>query len=511
MKRRIAIVAPIAVRYDAISAAAADNFRLLQAEPGWQVDFLTSHNELHLPARILQGISDLLSDDIFRSADVIIYHFGIYHPFLDALLVGNGHARQVVVFHNITPPEFVSPSERPVIDNSLRQAHNLRYADEIWADSEVNAEALKAIGVIQKRLLVVPLAVSRPDLGRLRDKLGGMVEFLFVGRIVAAKGVRDLIAALARARPAIGGSIRLCVAGNAAFSDPAYIASCKTVIFEYSLQDCVEFIDTPSDETLCELYARAHVLCIPSFHEGFCVPVVEGLRAGCIPIGYAAGNIPVVANKLGRLVVRGDISALGDALTEIATGLMAAARDPDSAMLPLDCGRITVEEFDRRARAHASSYNFDRPASMKISHVSRLLQGLGPNPVVPRQAVVPQLPPPPRGRVVAKLNRLAGLPEPLKKHLRGAFVRLVSTAAQLPGAARVEAATRYRLPAVHAWFADRYASYRAQRGMAAPTVMSPSLSADLSVAPPASMSVDERSCFVRLVYATKARRKRILW
>src|SRR5664279_5447741 len=76
MKRRIAIVAPIAVRYDAISAAAADNFRLLQAEPGWQVDFLTSHNELHLPARILQGISDLLSDDIFRSADVIIYHFG---------------------------------------------------------------------------------------------------------------------------------------------------------------------------------------------------------------------------------------------------------------------------------------------------------------------------------------------------------------------------------------------------------------------------------------------------
>jgi glycosyltransferase involved in cell wall biosynthesis len=379
MRRQIVVIAPIAARYDAISAAAADNFRLLKAEPGWDVTFLTSHNELGLPARIIHGVARLLEDKAFRSADILIYHFGIYHPLIDALLIGNGHARQIVVFHNITPADFVSVSDRPIIEKSVRQAHNLRHADEIWADSTVNAEALDCYGVESKRVLVVPLAVSRPPFGRLRNKLGGRLEFLFVGRIVPAKGVRDLIEAIILARSTIGKPIRVTIAGNAAFSDASYIDACKTRIATAKLQDCFEIIDTPSDETLCKLYARAHILCVPSLHEGFCVPVIEGLRAGCIPVGYSSGNVPNVANRLGRLVPSRDVKGLSEALVAVSHGLIEASRAVDSACLNLDCGAITVDDFDRKARAHADTFDFAKLAANKIDHIRRLLEGLGPS------------------------------------------------------------------------------------------------------------------------------------
>ncbi len=381
MNRRIAVIAPMAMRADAITAAAVDDFRLLQAEPDLDVTFLTQHNELDLPARVVDGVAGLLDDAAFRRADILIYHFGIYHPLIDALLVGNGHARQIVVFHNITPLDFVSSAERPLIEQSLRQAHNMRRADEIWADSTVNAKALDSFGIDPKRILVVPLTVNRPRLGRLRDKLDEQLEFLCVGRIVASKGVRDLIEAVIRARPAIAAPIRIFIAGNAAFSNPSYIEGCKALIAKASLQDCFEWlIDTPSDETLCILYARAHVLCVPSFHEGFCVPVIEGLRAGCIPVGYASYNVPNVVNRLGRLVTSGDVAGLADALVDVSRGLIEASRNPGAACLALDCGSITVDEFDQRAHAHAGTFDFARLAPIKIAHIRRLLQGLEESP-----------------------------------------------------------------------------------------------------------------------------------
>ena len=45
--------------------------------------------------------------------------------------------------------------------------------------------------------------------------------------------------------------------------------------------------------------------------------MIEGLRAGCIPIGYASYNLPYIANKLGRMVPTGNVAALTAALDEV--------------------------------------------------------------------------------------------------------------------------------------------------------------------------------------------------
>lgn len=482
--RRIAILAPIVARYDAISAAAAENRRLLAEDPDLHVTLLTTHNETDTPARIVPDLADLLACEEFRSADLLLSHFGIYHPFHHALLVSNGHARQVAVFHNITPPALVPEARRAVIDHSLQQAHNLAHADEIWADSDFNAADLPRFGVDPARVRVMPLGVARPALGRAADKPRHGLHLLYVGRIVPAKGVHDLIQAVLRAQPrlppALRTTFRLTIAGNRAFSDPAFIAACEAEIAASPLAGQATIIDTPDDATLARLFAGAHILCIPSYHEGFCVPVVEGLRAGCIPLGYAAGNIPSVAAGLGCLVEPGDVAALADALATLADAL-GHARSDQAATLPLDAGPLTLAEFDASARAHLEIFDPARIAQAKCQHIHRLLADLPPNPRA--------LPAPANASVPAPAIAAPVLLAPRTT---------LATLRQIPGARPAARLLRRRFPRAWTWLLHRYLP-PSQHAVPARPLPRPTA--------PATLSPEARAAFTRLALAARARRR----
>lgn len=373
MTRRVAVITPICAAHDAISAAAADNFALLATRPDTQATMLTGHDGRGLGATIVPGVDHLLAAPAFREADMLLYHFGIYHPFHDAMLVGNGHARQVVVFHNVTPAAHVAPRDRPLIERSLRQAHNIAHADEIWADSPFNAADAAALGADPARIHVIPLAVARPAPLRLAQKPRQRLELLFLGRIVPSKGVHHLAAALAAAAPALP-HWHLTIAGNTAFSDAAYLDACRAQFARAGLAAHVTCIDSPDDAALASLYGRAHILCIPSYHEGFCVPVVEGLRAGCIPLATTAGNFPAITAGLGRLVPPGDEPALAEALLALTAALAT------NVPLPLDTGPVSITAFDERAAAHVAQFQPDSIAARKHARIDTLLATLPPNP-----------------------------------------------------------------------------------------------------------------------------------
>ena len=382
MIRRAVVITPICAPHDAISAAAADNFALLSARPATTATMLTGEDGRGLGATIVQGVDQLLAAPAFREADLLLYHFGIYHPFHDALLIGNGHARQVVVFHNVTPAAHVAPRDRPLIERSLRQAHNIAHADEIWADSAFNAADAEALGADPARIHVVPLAVARPAPRHLAQKPRERLEFLFLGRTVPSKGVHHLAAALVAAAPRLP-AWHLTIAGNTAFSDAAYLAACRDTFARAGLSAHVTCLDSPDDATLAALYARAHILCIPSYHEGFCVPVIEGLRAGCIPLTTTAGNLPTITGGLGPLVPPGDEVALADAITGLAGALAA------DAPLPLGNTSLTIAAFDERAADHVARFEPATIAALKHARLDALLNSLPSNPHVR----APQAPP----------------------------------------------------------------------------------------------------------------------
>ena len=319
------------------------------------------------------AVADLLCDPHFLAADLILYHFAIYNPLIDALLVGNGHARQAVCFHNITPLKFVGMKQRALISKSFRQLHNLRCADRLWPVSQVNADVLRENGMDPDRITVIPLSVERPARANLADKASSPIELLFVGRIVSAKGVLDLLEVADHLLRSGAPSFRLRLVGNLGFSDAAYMAEVKQSIIGRGLGSVVEFVGTIDDATLQQLYHRSHILVIPSAHEGFCKPVIEALRAGCVPVGYATHNLKYIAGGLGRMVPFGDIMALTRAVSAVIQGLSDARRSPDMHCLPLDVGQISARQFQSSVDSYVEGFRSERVAAQLVTAVQALL------------------------------------------------------------------------------------------------------------------------------------------
>jgi glycosyltransferase involved in cell wall biosynthesis len=355
--RRIAVVAPILARYDAISTAALDGLRMLSSRPGWEALLLTNWSDpCDGPRQIVRGVADLLKCEAFRSADVLIYHFGAYDPYFDALVVGNGAARQIVRFHNVTPAEFVPASAAAETARARMQIHNLRFADRIWADSPANAAALRDSGIAADAVEVLPLAVTAPPPAAFADKPPLPVEILFVGRIVPSKGVLDLIDAVDAVRRATPTPFRLSIAGNLGFSDPAYVEAVGAAIRRLRLERIVTLLGTVDDDELARRYHRAHVLALPSYHEGFGKTVIEALRAGCVPVTYAAYSLATIAGGLGRIVAPGDVAGFAAALAATIDGVAVALGDGGRRCLPVDRGLLSAREFDAAARQHVAAF-----------------------------------------------------------------------------------------------------------------------------------------------------------
>lgn len=196
----------------------------------------------------------------------------------------------ILLYHNITPPEFfygVNPdlqaanaAGRAQLDLLLPQAR------AVWADSTFNLDELRARGVTHgtvipylcdPALLPVPGVAPSPLV-------------LAVGRVVPNKGHDFLLAAFAQVRAAVPAA-RLAIIGNA-HGMGVWTARLQRLAAELGVTDAVHWAGECNDATLRDWYARARALAVTSRHEGFCVPLLEAMAA----------HVPVVARRQGAVV-----------------------------------------------------------------------------------------------------------------------------------------------------------------------------------------------------------------
>ena len=157
-------------------------------------------------------------------------------------------------------------------------------------------------------------------------------EVLFLGRLVEAKGVYDLISAAACLEK---GKFKFVLAGDGENSQ------IETLIRQKNLNDTIEtpgWIDGTRKDTYLK---RAHMYVLPSYFEGLPMSVLEAMGYYLPIIATPVGGIPqaVVHGANGYLVPCGEPDELAEKITRVI------ADDTEWRLYALKSREILEEKF----------------------------------------------------------------------------------------------------------------------------------------------------------------------
>lgn len=369
---KISLITGIIYERDAISAATMAKAKALKEiyrSEGVPLDLcifvFRSDYDLDGRVKTVRGVTDIVLDEHFLSSDLIIYEFGFHNELFDSIHFAPQEATKIVHFHNITPAEFMPEGEWDLIRLSLEQQVNMLQADVVLTGSRFNHETLIEYGMDESAIDYISYVVDWDDLSLpapAPKELSGrpdIIEALYVGRFTRSKGLLDLIHALHLAAGKGADNIHLTLIGNLTLSREGYLTEMNSLIEEYGLTDRVTFLGSASDDELSESYQRSQLFLTASYHEGFCIPVIEALLHECYVIAYNAGNLPYVVNGLGNIVPTGDVEALADAIVEYALAKNTDA-DAEDIILKTDSGPMSEALFKEKALEYARDFSYER-------------------------------------------------------------------------------------------------------------------------------------------------------
>lgn len=250
---------------------------------------------------------DISKDDDLSKYDVV--HFTSFRPFFISLpFFKPKNTKFVLTIHDLIP--LIYPNNYPSgLKGKIRFLINkylvLKYVDSVITISETSKKDIcRFLGVSPKKVHVIYLAPKKvikkikpgPWVSAFRKKYNLPSKFvLFDHGVNYNKNVPSLIKAcdiLGIPLVMIGKETENI--GNLDLNHPE-LAHLKGVDFSKVIK--LGFV---KDEDLSKLFNLSHVLVLPSFYEGFGMPVVEAMVVGC----------PVVCSKTQALVEIGSDACL---------------------------------------------------------------------------------------------------------------------------------------------------------------------------------------------------------
>jgi glycosyltransferase involved in cell wall biosynthesis len=243
----------------------------------------------------------LMMRSLLKELRVNLYH----HPQFDLPMGVN--VPKVITVHDLTyifHPQFLakrSRLKRFYIMQSLRYA--VAKADRIIVISKCTLNDLaKMFNVDEERVALIYNAVALPD-----DKMAKAQKstaptknrfILYVGTRRPHKNIPGLIKALAILRQEKNCKVDLVIAGKP-YSD---YREPETTTENLKLKSHVHFLDFVPDEQLPALYHQAQAVALPSFYEGFGIPVLEAMAHGKPVIASNVSALPEIVGDAGLLV-----------------------------------------------------------------------------------------------------------------------------------------------------------------------------------------------------------------
>jgi glycosyltransferase involved in cell wall biosynthesis len=257
--------------------------------------------------------------------------------------------RMVLVYHNITPPEYFIDVHPLLVQQCFLGRRELGFynsrCDLALGDSEYNRQELEAAGF--RRTAVLPVV---PDFAHLTGPADfrqaaafddDWVNLLFVGRVIPNKRIEDVIRWFHAYKKWFNPRSRLLLVGSHTGFE-RYLAMLHQFGTRIGAAD-VHFIGHVSNEELVAYYEVADVFVCASEHEGFCVPLIEAFHTGVPVIAYAATAVPATMDGGGVLVTDKSTATVAPLIHEIATD--RAVQDAIIASQDAALGRLLARNF----------------------------------------------------------------------------------------------------------------------------------------------------------------------
>jgi glycosyltransferase involved in cell wall biosynthesis len=296
-----------------------------------------------------------------------VVHFFLPRPYVYGSVAAEfaGQRRRVMSRRSLTDYR----ARYPLLGGLERLLHSRTVA--LIGNSKAVVEQLATeIGDPRKLALIhngieLPPPVAASDRQRLRGALriaNDALVIAVVANLVAYKGHRDLIAALALVKDALPTPWRLLAIGR----DDGVGADLKQQAQALNITANISWLGERSD--VGALLEASDIFVLPSHQEGFSNALLESMAASVPAIATkVGGNIDAVAdNETGLLVRPNDPKSL-------AAAILRLAKDPALRRRFADAARLRVEQrfsLDACVGRYERMYRaLDEPAPQPISEI----------------------------------------------------------------------------------------------------------------------------------------------
>lgn len=245
--------------------------------------------------------------------DLINSHFVVPSAPSAHLLAGAFHLPHVLSIHGgdlYDPSKKLSPHRVPVLRGTVGRL--LRSADRIVAQSRNTAENARRIYGIDRPIEIIPLGIRRPVYAKATRRELGIEEDRFVlvtvGRLIARKGLPDLLHALAE----LGDPRALLLV----LGEGPLRASLEQLARDLGIAGRVRFCGRVEEEEKWRLLDASDLYASTSLHEGFGLVYLEAFECGLPVVTYDNGGQTdfVEDGVCGRLIRLGDRTGFVEAL-----------------------------------------------------------------------------------------------------------------------------------------------------------------------------------------------------
>lgn len=243
--------------------------------------------------------------DASHASNILIHHFSIGSK--ASRIAYALPDRMVLVYHNITPPEYFVDVHKLLVRLCYHGRRELgAYVDRCdlaLGDSEFNRLELEALGFSATGVLPVVPDFSHLDAPPNRLIAGAFddewTNIIFVGRVIPNKRIENLIRFFAAYKMRFNPRSRLLIVGSSGGFE-RYLTMLHDLVARLRVPDVV-FTGHISNEELAAYYAVADVFLCASEHEGFCVPLVEAFYQRIPVLAWARSAVPATMDGAGVL------------------------------------------------------------------------------------------------------------------------------------------------------------------------------------------------------------------